>query len=116
MIASWRKSVAAWNKRAALWMAAWFSTMTCFWLFTALSLLPIVWPESMNVIQFISSGVLQLIALPLLGVAGVIIGQKAETRAEEDHKMLIEEMSMHRVELKKIKAILAALHIEDDGK
>jgi hypothetical protein len=57
--------------------------MACFYAFTVLALLPLLWPQSMAVVQFISSGVLQLVALPLLAVAAKIItDQQAQHSAD----------------------------------
>jgi hypothetical protein len=80
----------AFNERIAIWLSERFATMECFWAFVVLALMPVAWPSSMEVVQFISSGVLQLVALPLLAVAGVVIGRKAEARAEQDHAALTE--------------------------
>ncbi len=89
------------NEWLAIHLAEAFATMTAFYGFTCLALLPLVWPQSMSVVQFVSSGVLQLIALPLLAVSGVIIGRKADARAEQDHAALVE--------------LLAALHAKHDA-
>jgi hypothetical protein len=84
------------NEWLAVHLSEMFATMVAFYLFTVLALLPLAWPASMPYVQFISSGVLQLIALPLLAVSGVIIGRKADARAEADHQAITE--------------LLAALH------
>lgn len=81
------------NATLALRLSALFATMGCFYAFTVLALLPLLWPQSLNVVQFISSGWLQLVALPLLAVSGVIIGTKAEERAAQDHAALMELVS-----------------------
>ena len=73
----------AFNEWLAVKMSDAFSTMACFWAFTALALLPFVWPRSMAVVQFISSGVLQLVALPLLAVAVRVINDKADRHTSQ---------------------------------
>lgn len=78
------------NDWLAIKLSAQFATMAAFYVFAVLSLMPLVWPASMAVVQFVSSGVLQLVALPLLAVSSVIIGRKAEARAEQDHAALME--------------------------
>lgn len=80
------------NELIAMRLSAWFSTMWCFWAFNVLALLPVFWPASLQVTQFISSGYLQLIALPLLAVAGVILGRSAEARAQQDHLAIMAEV------------------------
>ena len=84
------------NERLAIRLSGWFSTMACFYAFVVLALLPVAWPASMDVVQFVSSGVLQLVALPLLAVSAVVIGRKAEARAEQDHDALMEELAAVR--------------------
>ena len=81
------------NTTLALRLSAMFATMECFYAFTLLVLLPLIWPRSLEVVQFISSGWLQLVALPLLAVSGVIIGTKAEERAAQDHAAIMELVS-----------------------
>jgi hypothetical protein len=44
-----------------------FATMGFFWFCLVFSLLPLKWPGVMPFVQYASSGVLQLVALPLLG-------------------------------------------------
>jgi len=80
------------NEITAVRLSAWFATMECFWAFNALALLPVFWPASLQITQFISSGYLQLIALPLLAVAGVILGRTAEARAQQDHLAIMAEV------------------------
>lgn len=48
-----------WSDRAILGMAAAIETQACVWSFWVLPLIPVVWPASLNVVQFVSSGVLQ---------------------------------------------------------
>lgn len=97
------------NDSIAIYLSAAFSTMTCFWVFLALALLPLIVPRLMPEVQFISSGVLQLIALPLIAVAGKIIqDQQAAHGAEiaalhEKHDAALEMHEQHAADL-------AALH------
>ncbi|HQT89690.1 MAG TPA: hypothetical protein PK677_14275 [Acidiphilium sp.] len=104
------------NEWLALRLSTAFATMAAFYAFAALALLPLVWPASMPVVQFVSSGVLQLVALPLLAVAGVLIGRKAEARAEQDHAALMELVgALHEKHdaLAQSHANLAASFIDD---
>lgn len=68
-----------------------FGSMTTFWLLLVMVLIPIIptFSSSMSTIQFISSGVIQLIALPLILVGQNLIGAASEKRAQEDHEKLI---------------------------
>ncbi|MDD2878790.1 MAG: hypothetical protein PHZ23_16355 [Acidiphilium sp.] len=89
------------NEWLALRMSAIFATMWCFWVVEIVVLLPLVWPRSLPFVQFVSSGWFQAIALPLLAVSGVIIGRKADARAEADHQAIME--------------LVAALHDKHDA-
>lgn len=104
------------NEWLALRLSAWFATMAAFYAFLLLALLPLPWPASMPVVQFLSSGVLQLVALPLLAVSGVIIGRKAEARAEADHAAIMELVSdlhaKHDVHAARLDEIHAAITSE----
>jgi hypothetical protein len=91
------------NETIATWLSAKFSTMACFWAFNALALLPVAWPASLQTAQFISSGWLQLISLPLLAVGQEISGRRAETRAQQDHVAIMSDVAM-------LKAIQAEQH------
>lgn len=62
-------SVRRFNEWLAVRLSGWFATMACFYGFLLLALIPIGWPRALDVVQFISSGVIQLVALPLLAVA-----------------------------------------------
>ncbi|MDD2878698.1 MAG: hypothetical protein PHZ23_15885 [Acidiphilium sp.] len=96
------------NEWLAIHLSEMFATMLAFYLFTVLALLPLAWPAAMPYVQFISSGVLQLIALPLLAVSGVIIGRKADARAEADHQAIMELVA-------DLHAKHDALHAKIDG-
>lgn len=76
------------------------ATSACVWAFLALSVLPAVWPASLDVVQFISSGVLQLVALPVLAVAANLDNRRLAKQAREQHaatmKLLAEVHALHR--------------------
>ncbi|MDE2343605.1 MAG: hypothetical protein KGL63_09495 [Betaproteobacteria bacterium] len=101
------------NDSIALYLSAAFSTMTCFWAFLGLALLPLIVPRLMPEVQFISSGVLQLIALPLIAVAGKIIQDQQAAHAAEiaalhdKHDAVADFHEQHAADL-------AALHLKHD--
>ena len=82
--------------------------MWCVYAFTVLSLFPIVVPASTGAIQYISSGVLQLVLLPALMVGSAILNEGAEDRARQDHEILIQELQM-------LRDILDALNLATQG-
>ena len=80
-----------------------FATMGFFWFCLIFSLLPLKYPASMPFVQYASSGVLQLIALPLLGVGTILASRSSDRLAKEQHDAVLESHE-------EIKALLA----EDD--
>lgn len=105
------------NEWLALKLSASFSTMTCFWIFNILALLPLIWPIAMPVIQFVSSGYLQLVALPLLAVSGIILSRDGEFRAKQDHTAIMAEMeilkSMQTEQHEILKLLKCSLELKD---
>ena len=88
------------NLRIAVAATIGMSTMTCVYMFLALSLLPLVFPALTTFCMYISSTIIQLIALPLIMVGQNLMGREQERRATEDHLALIEMMSEMRTLLK----------------
>jgi hypothetical protein len=87
--------LARFNELVAIKLSSWFASMACFWAINVLCILPLIWPRMTTAVQLISSSWFQAIALPLLAVSGVIIGKRAEIRAEQDHialMLLVEEL------------------------
>ena len=60
------------NNNVAFMLAAWFCSMACFYVCCGLIAVGFIWPSTMEAVQFISSGVIQLVALPILGVANTV--------------------------------------------
>ena len=96
-----------------------FSSMGFFWFCVGLVIIPILPHCQFAIIpvQYLSSTVIQLCALPLLGVSGVLVGRKMEQRAEQDHKHLdyiheaiskdLEELkALNTTETKELKVLL----------
>jgi hypothetical protein len=98
------------NETVAIWLSAKFSTMACFWSFNVLALLPAAWPASLQITQFISSGYLQLIALPLLAVSADISFRRTEARAQQDHVAIMAEVAMLKAIQVEQHEILRLLH------
>ena len=104
----WKKM----NDYLAIKMTTIFGSMNTFWLLFVMVMIPIVPALSftMPTIQFISSGVIQLVALPLILVGSNLIGAAAEKRAEEDHEMLKQQTETILKEFEEIKALHQDMH------
>jgi hypothetical protein len=83
--------------------AAAIETSACVWSFTVLPLIPLVWPASLTAIQFISSGVLQLVALPVLAVSGKIQADRLAVQSREQHDATMEILA-------DVRAMMAEVH------
>lgn len=91
-----------------------FGSMGMTYLFLLWSLLPLLYPPSQNLVFYTSSGVIQLVALPLLMVGQVVLGRAAEQRAQSDHETLMAEFteikSMHEEQAKELKELRIIHH------
>jgi uncharacterized membrane protein len=64
-------------------------TIWCVYLFFLLSILPLIEPSWTNVIMYISSTIIQLVALPAIMVGQQLLGQRGEDRAQQDHETIM---------------------------
>jgi hypothetical protein len=87
------EKVAKFNDGIALRSNAIFATMGFFWFCLLFSLIPLKWPATLPFVQYASSGVLQLIALPLLGVGTVLAARASDRLAKEQHDAVMETVS-----------------------
>jgi hypothetical protein len=87
------EKVAKINDGIALRSNAIFATMGFFWFCLLFSLIPLKWPATLPFVQYASSGVLQLIALPLLGVGTVLAARASDRLAKEQHDAVMETVS-----------------------
>lgn len=92
------QKVSALNDAIALRSNAVFATMGFFWFCLIFSLIPLKWPGTMPFVQYASSGVLQLIALPLLGVGTILAARSSDKLAKEQHDAVLETVNnMHEL-------------------
>lgn len=80
------KSLSA-TDRIALAATSVVGTMWFFFGCLAMVTVPLLLPSSMKVIQYVSSGYLQLILLPLIMVGQNLQSRHAEIRAENDYRV-----------------------------
>lgn len=95
------------NERVAIVATRYFGSMWTFWLFCGWAFLPLVPALSIykETILYISSGFIQLSALPLIMVGQDIMGRTAEIRAQEDHEMLKEQFKDIKILLAEIREL-----------
>jgi len=97
------------NDSIALKTVAWMSSIWCVYFFFIWSMLPTVIPSLQDFVFYVSGGIIQLVALPLIMVGQNLAGKAAEERAEEDHEHLVEILADIREDHASLKAIVAKL-------
>ena len=113
-----------WSMRLAAWITSHVSTMSFFWLCFILVTIPLIWKSSMPTVQYISSGYLQLILLPILGIGQAMQTRHAELMAQSDYAVnlkaealmetLITEMEEQKEEITYLKEMLEkSLELEE---
>ncbi|WP_298282483.1 hypothetical protein [Acidocella sp.] len=87
-----------------------FASMGFFWLCLVFSLLPLKWPATMPFVQYASSGVLQLVALPLIGVGTILAARSSDLLAKEQHDAVMETVNSMRQLMHEIHQLHLELH------
>ena len=100
------------NDQIAVRANAIFATMGFFWFCLILTLLPLKWPVTMPFVQYASSGVLQLIALPLIGVGTILAARSSDALGKEQHDAVMETVESMRKIMSEIHQLHIELHIK----
>ena len=113
MINKVKEKVRKLNDTVAIKVTVIMSSMWCVWVFLLWSLLPVFDKTLETVVFYVSGGVIQLIALPLIMVGQSLLNASSEERAVNDHLVLLEEFkeikeltTQHKEELKKLNTII----------
>jgi uncharacterized membrane protein len=93
--------------KLALFITSRVGTMSFFYLCLVLVTLPLIFSETMPLIQYLSSGFLQLILLPLILVGQNLQSRHSELRAQHDYETNLKAE-------KEIEAILLHLEKQDE--
>jgi uncharacterized membrane protein len=93
--------------KIALFITAKVGTMGFFYFCLALVTLPLIFKSTMPVVQYLSSGYLQLIFLPLILVGQNLQSRHSELRAQHDYETNLKAE-------KEIEAILLHLEKQDE--
>jgi Na+-driven multidrug efflux pump len=92
-----------------------FATMGFFWFCLIFSLVPLRWPDTMAFVQYASSGVLQLVALPLLGVGTILAARASDKLGKEQHDAVMETVQNMHTLMAEIHQLHVELHAKLDG-
>lgn len=86
--------------------------MWAFWLFAIWAFLPLIPALSQykETILYISSGFVQLVALPLIMVGQEILGRSSEKRSETDHQVLNEQFEKIKELIEELKDLHQDTH------
>ena len=93
--------------KVALYITNKIGTMGFFYFCVILVTVPLLIPSTMPVIQYMSSGYLQLILLPLILIGQNLQGKHAELRAQHDYETNVKAE-------KEIEAVLLHLEKQDE--
>jgi uncharacterized membrane protein len=93
--------------RLALFITSRVGTMSFFYFCLALVTMPLIFSSTMPIIQYLSSGYLQLILLPLILVGQNLQSRHSELRAQHDYETNLKAE-------KEIEAILLHLEKQDE--
>ena len=91
------------------------STMWCVYVFFVWSILPLIWSDAKDAVFYVSGGIIQLVALPLIMVGQNVLNRASEERAQKDHEALMEQIMLIRQLLENEKAQTKALDIIQDN-
>lgn len=93
------------NERIAIFCTLNMSTMGCVYVLLLWSLLPLVFPLLQNMVFYVSGGIIQLVALPMIMVGQRLLDRASEARSIKDHQTINKSFS----EIKELH-----VHIDDE--
>jgi hypothetical protein len=88
-----RRHLSTFNAQLAIRSNQVFATMGFFWVCLVFTLIPLRWPATMPFVQYASSGVLQLVALPLIGVGTILAAHSTDEQARNQHEAVMQTMA-----------------------
>jgi len=91
------------NEKIAVVAVLAMSSMACVYLFLFLSLTPLIIPSTQTLIMYISSSIIQLVALPLIMLGQAVLNRNAESRTDETHDMVKEELQVLKDEISELR-------------
>ena len=100
------------NKTLAKYVTLAMGSMWCAYALFALALIPLEWPSTMQVVTYISSAVIQLVALPIIMVGNQVLSEASEKRAKQDHAMLMESHAEIHELLREVRLLMKKEGIE----
>ena len=84
------------NEGLAVRIVVMVATMECVYAFAAFVMVPFFLPSTENIVQYVSSSLLQLVFLPLIMVGQDVMSRKERAQRDADHRMIIDELKLLR--------------------
>lgn len=84
-------------------LAFWLSTMACFYLISALVLVPLFFQRPQGLVgwvEYVVQSLFQGVALPVLGYVARVAGEKQEKVLNETHDTVMEQLGVLKDELR----------------
>jgi hypothetical protein len=102
------KMISKANEKFAIFLTKALSSMICVYAFFILAVLPLAFPSLEQFCMYVSSTVIQLVALPLLAVGTTLLGKSQERRDTADH-LHIRDIS------KEMHTLLASAKVQENN-
>ncbi|HEY1858339.1 hypothetical protein [Acidocella sp.] len=120
--ATMRRYLSAFNDQLAIRSNQVFATMGFFWFCLVFTLIPLRWPAAMPFVQYASSGVLQLVAMPLIGVGTILAARSTDQQVRNQHEAMMQTVQniqammteLHQTNQELSARITRALETQDD--
>jgi hypothetical protein len=117
-----RRYLSAFNDQLAIRSNQVFATMGFFWFCLVFTLIPLRWPAAMPFVQYASSGVLQLVAMPLIGVGTILAARSTDQQVRNQHEAMMQTVQniqammteLHQTNQELSARITRALETQDD--
>jgi uncharacterized membrane protein len=110
MLQKFKDKFNAFNEWLAMHTVAFMSSIWCVYLFAFWCMVPSLNSQLSDLVLYISSAVIQLIALPLIMVGQNLQGRAVEVRAEQDHQYIIEMHAEIKQLLEEVRDMMKDVH------
>ena len=95
------------NNKLAVKITIIFGSMWTAHTLLVMALTPLLFPELTTIIMYISTTIIQLVALSWIMVGNNVLSEKNEKRAEQDHKKILEQFEMASKQREETKGIIS---------
>jgi hypothetical protein len=97
------------NNKLAVKITIIFGSMWTAHTLLVMALVPLLFPDLTTIIMYISTTIIQLVALSWIMVGNNVLSEKTEKRAEQDHKKILEQFEMASKQREETKGIINSI-------